>query len=68
LHDTWTDVNEAAIKATGRIRPELIGTDFSDYFAEPEKAKAASKITVIANKRMKEFNDCLFKKNAVFQR
>jgi len=34
-----TDVNEATIKATGRSREKLIGTDFSDYFSEPEKAR-----------------------------
>jgi PAS domain S-box-containing protein len=34
-----TDVNEAAIKATGISRQGLIGTDFSDYFTEPEKAR-----------------------------
>src|SRR6266571_2152340 len=34
-----TDVNEATIKVTGRLRDELIGTDFSDYFTEPDKAR-----------------------------
>jgi PAS domain S-box-containing protein len=34
-----TDVNEATIKATGVPRERLIGTDFSDYFTEPEKAR-----------------------------
>ena len=34
-----TDVNEATVKATGVSRDELIGTDFSDYFTEPEKAR-----------------------------
>ena len=34
-----TDVNEASIKATGIPRGELIGTDFSDYFTEPEQAR-----------------------------
>jgi PAS domain S-box-containing protein len=33
-----TDVNEATVKATGVRRENLIGTDFSDYFTEPEKA------------------------------
>jgi PAS domain S-box-containing protein len=33
-----TDVNEATVKVTGVPREELIGTDFSDYFTEPEKA------------------------------
>ncbi len=35
-----TDVNEATIKATGLFRENLIGTDFSDYFTEPQKAQA----------------------------
>lgn len=35
-----TDVNTATEEATGRSRKELVGTDFSDYFTEPEKAKA----------------------------
>ena len=34
-----TDVNEGSIKATGVPREELIGTDFSNYFTEPEKAR-----------------------------
>jgi PAS domain S-box-containing protein len=34
-----TDVNEATIKVTGVARERLIGTDFSDYFTEPEKAR-----------------------------
>lgn len=34
-----TDVNEATIKVTGVPREELIGTDFSNYFTEPEKAR-----------------------------
>jgi len=34
-----TDVNEATIKATGALREELIGTDFANYFTEPEKAR-----------------------------
>jgi PAS domain S-box-containing protein len=35
-----TDVNGATEKVTGYSRNELIGTDFSDYFTEPEKARA----------------------------
>ena len=35
-----TDVNEATTKATGVERESLIGTDFSDYFTEPDKARA----------------------------
>ena len=34
-----TDVNEATVKATGVPRDELIGTDFSDYFTEPDNAR-----------------------------
>jgi len=34
-----TDVNEATIRVTGIPREELIGTDFSNYFTEPEKAR-----------------------------
>ncbi|HEY8883216.1 MAG TPA: PAS domain-containing protein, partial [Dermatophilaceae bacterium] len=33
-----TDVNEATVKVTGIPREQLIGTAFSDYFTEPEKA------------------------------
>ncbi|MFZ2163281.1 MAG: PAS domain S-box protein [Sideroxyarcus sp.] len=34
-----TDVNHATEVATGRSRAELVGTDFSDCFAEPDKAR-----------------------------
>jgi PAS domain S-box-containing protein len=34
-----TDVNEATIKVTGVPRQNLIGTDFANYFTEPEKAR-----------------------------
>ena len=34
-----TDVNKATEKVTGYLRQDIIGTDFSDYFTEPEKAK-----------------------------
>ncbi|MFB3883724.1 MAG: PAS domain S-box protein [Thermodesulfobacteriota bacterium] len=34
-----TDVNEATVKITGFLRERLIGTDFSNYFTEPEKAR-----------------------------
>jgi PAS domain S-box-containing protein len=33
-----SDVNEATEKVTGCTREQLIGTDFSRYFTEPEKA------------------------------
>ncbi len=38
-----TDVNEATIKVTGISRERLIGTDFADYFTEPEKAREGYK-------------------------
>src|SRR2546430_1814816 len=34
-----TDVNEGSIKVTGVPREKLIGTDFSDYFTEPDQAR-----------------------------
>ncbi|MDD5305787.1 MAG: PAS domain S-box protein, partial [Deltaproteobacteria bacterium] len=34
-----TDVNEATINVTGVSRRQLVGTDFSDYFTEPDKAR-----------------------------
>ena len=34
-----TDVNEATIQATGATREELVGSEFADYFTEPEKAR-----------------------------
>ncbi|CAN5338759.1 hypothetical protein BH10BAC1_BH10BAC1_09630 [soil metagenome] len=38
-----TDVNDATVKITGHERENLIGTDFSDYFTEPEKAREGYK-------------------------
>jgi PAS domain S-box-containing protein len=38
-----TDVNKATESATGYERGKLIGSDFSDYFTEPEKARAGYK-------------------------
>jgi len=35
-----TDVNEATIKVTGVPREKLVGSDFSGYFTEPDKAAA----------------------------
>jgi PAS domain S-box-containing protein len=34
-----TDVNAGSIKVTGMVREKLIGTDFCDYFTEPDKAR-----------------------------
>lgn len=39
-----TDVNFATEKMTGRTRVELIGTDFADYFTEPDKARSGYEI------------------------
>lgn len=38
-----TDVNKASEQATGLAREKLIGTDFSSYFTEPDKADAGYK-------------------------
>jgi PAS domain S-box-containing protein len=38
-----TDVNKATEQVTGSPREQLIGSDFSDYFTEPEKARASYK-------------------------
>ena len=38
-----TDVNKATEQATGYLKEQLIGSDFSDYFTEPEKAKIGYK-------------------------
>jgi PAS domain S-box-containing protein len=35
-----TDVNAAAEAITGCSRSELVGTDFADYFTEPERARS----------------------------
>jgi PAS domain S-box-containing protein len=35
-----TDANRATEQFTGRARNELVGTDFSDYFTEAERARA----------------------------
>ncbi|HIH04360.1 MAG TPA: PAS domain S-box protein, partial [Methanoregulaceae archaeon] len=35
-----TDVNAATAEVTGCSREELIGTDFSTYFTDPQRAKA----------------------------
>jgi len=37
---TINDANNATVKVTGFSREELIGTDFSRYFTEPDRAKA----------------------------
>jgi PAS domain S-box-containing protein len=39
-----TDLNFATEKITGRTYAELIGTDFADYFTEPDKARSGYEI------------------------
>lgn len=39
LEGKITDLNNASVKITGMSREEIIGTDFFDYFTEPDKAK-----------------------------
>src|SRR3982751_3105555 len=34
-----TDINNASVNITGVSREKLIGTDFFDYFTEPDKAR-----------------------------
>ena len=34
-----TDMNNASVNITGKSREDLIGTDFFDYFTEPQKAR-----------------------------
>src|SRR6187401_280417 len=34
-----TDMNEALVNITGLLREKLIGSDFFDYFTEPQKAR-----------------------------
>ena len=43
LEGKITDVNQASAKVTGETRDKLIGTDFSVYFTEPEKASEGYK-------------------------
>jgi len=38
-----TDMNEALAKITGLTREKLTGTDFGDYFTDPEKAREVYK-------------------------
>jgi PAS domain S-box-containing protein len=38
-----TDLNEAVVNMTGISRQKISGTDFYDYFSEPEKAKEVYK-------------------------
>ena len=48
------DVNVAAMRATGVNRGKIIGSDFSDYFTDPERARAAYRET-FAKGSVKEY-------------
>ena len=48
-----TDVNAALADVTGVTRERLIGTDFSDYFTEPQKAREGYRL---GNQQVIEFN------------
>jgi PAS domain S-box-containing protein len=50
-----TDVNKATELATGCSREQLIGSDFSDYFTEPEKARTGYK-TVFAEGFVRDYS------------
>jgi PAS domain S-box/PAS domain S-box/PAS domain S-box/PAS domain S-box len=48
------DVNKATEEVTGDMRSKLIGSDFSDYFTEPEKAKAGYR-KVLADRSVTDY-------------
>ncbi|ADQ80770.1 PAS/PAC sensor hybrid histidine kinase [Paludibacter propionicigenes WB4] len=54
LEGKITDLNNASVKITGMSREEIIGTDFFDYFTEPDKAKEVYK-DVFANGFVTDF-------------
>ena len=41
-----TDMNEALANITGMTREKLTGTDFFDYFTEPQKARNKEKSSI----------------------
>jgi PAS domain S-box-containing protein len=49
-----TDVNEATVVVTGVPRASLVGTDFSDYFTDPSKAREGYR-HVFANGRVTDY-------------
>jgi PAS domain S-box-containing protein len=49
-----TDLNEATSKATGLSRNKLIGTDFANYFTDPEKAQEGYRL-VFSKGMVKDF-------------
>lgn len=53
-HGKVTDVNEATEKVTGIRRDQLVGTDFCDYFTDPDKARQAYE-TVFAEGAVRDY-------------
>jgi len=49
-----TDVNQQMLELTGCTRNELIGTEFQNYFTDPEQAKSSISL-VLSNKRIKDY-------------
>ena len=49
-----TDVNAATEAVTGRQRAELIGSDFSDYFTEPERAREGYR-KILADREVRDY-------------
>lgn len=49
-----TDTNQATETITGRPRAELVGSDFSSYFTEPERARAGYE-QVLAEGRVTDY-------------
>jgi PAS domain S-box-containing protein len=49
-----TDVNAATEAVTGRPRADLVGSDFSDYFTEPERAREGYR-KVLADSRVRDY-------------
>lgn len=45
-----TDVNHATVLVTGCTRKELIGSDFSEYFTDPQKAQRGYKRVILQGK------------------
>ncbi len=45
-----TDINRATEEVTGVPRARIIGTDFADYFTDPEKARAGYRPALAAGK------------------
>ena len=61
------DINSAAEKATGLPREKIIGTGFSEYFTDPEKAHIGY-VHVIAIGKIVDYELCLKHINGAFIR